>query len=187
METPMLHAFTWLPSQYRWAVLATLLAGTVAFAYKLKTQGEPLVTADAPRGILTYEFAWSRSGVELILRSWSSLKDVARRQLRLDFGFLVFYPLLLSLACAMMAESPHNGTAVVGVFISWAVLGSGPLDAVENLALLRMLDAGASGGLARLAGWCAGIKFLLVFSCLGYLMLQGAGILVGKMRAVLQK
>ena len=183
----MLHAFTWLPSQYRWALLATLLAGTVVFAYKLKTQGEPLVTADAPRGILTYEFAWSRSGVELILRSWSSLKDVARRQLRLDFGFLVFYPLLLSLACAMMAESPHNETAVVGVFISWAVLGSGPLDAVENLALLRMLDAGASGGLARLAGWCAGIKFLLVFSCLGYLMLQGAGILVGKMRAVLQK
>jgi hypothetical protein len=64
------------------------------------------------------------------------------------------------------------------------VLTSGPLNAVENFTLLRMIDAGASGGLARLAGWCAGIKFLLVFSSIGYLILQGASVLIGKLRAV---
>ncbi len=48
-----------------------------------------------------------------------------------------------------------------------------------------MLDKGASGGLARLAGWYAGIKFLLVFSGIGYLLLQGTGTLAGKVRAVL--
>lgn len=179
----MLHAFTWLPSPYQWVLLAVLLAGTVAYAIKLKNQGQPLVNTTATQGILTYEFAWSSSRAEAILNSWSSQNDIARRQVWLDFGFLVVYPLLLSLACAMLSESPYNSTAVVGVFISWAVLASGPLDAVENFALLRMLNIGASGGLARLAGWCAGIKFLLIFSSLGYLVLQGAGVLVGKMRA----
>lgn len=179
----MQHAFTWLPSTYRWALLAVLLAGTVVFAFKLKVQGEPLVITPAvPQGILSYEFAWSRGRAQQILDSWVSLKDTARRQLLLDFGFLVVYPLLLSLACAMLAGSPHNLMAAVGVFISWAVLAAGPLDAAENFALLRMLDEGASGGLARLASWCAGTKFLLIFSSLGYLVLQGVGVLVGEIR-----
>lgn len=179
----MQHAFAWLPSPYRWALLAVLLAGTVVFAFKLKKQGEPLIMAPAvPHGILSYEFAWSRDRAQQILDAWVALKGTAKRQLLLDFGFLVAYPLLLSLACAMLAESPHNSTAAVGVFISWAVLAAGPLDAAENFALLRMLDTGASDGLAQLAGWCAGIKFLLVYSGLGYLVLQGAGVLVGKMR-----
>ena len=180
----MLHAFTWLPSPYRWVLLTALLAGTVACAIMLKNQGKPLTNPTTPQGILSYEFAWSGSRVEAILNSWSSQKDVARRQLWLDFGFLIVYPLLLSLACAMLSESPHNSTATVGVFISWAVLASGPLDVVENFVLLWMLDKGASGGLARLAGCCAGIKFLLVFSGIGYLLLQGTGALVRKVRAV---
>ena len=179
----MQHPFTWLPSPYRWALLATLFVGATAFALILMTQGKPLATPAVPGGILTYEFAWGRARAESILTSWGSLKDTARRQLLLDFGFLVFYPLFLSLACTMLAESPHNPTAAVGVFISWALLAAGPLDAVENLALLRMLDSGASVGAARLAGWCAGVKFLLVYSGLGYLALHGTGVLVGKLRA----
>lgn len=168
----MLHAFSWLPSPYRWALLAILFAGTVVFAVKLAAQGKPLTTSAAPNGIISYEFAWNRGRAELILGSWSSLKDTAKQQLLLDFGFLVVYPLLLSLACAMLAESPFNSMAVAGVFISWAMLAAGPLDAVENFALLRMLDQGASGLLARLAGWCAGVKFLLVYSSIGYIVLQ---------------
>lgn len=97
-------------------------------------------------------------------------------------SLLGWFPLLLSLACAMLAESPSNSMAAVGIFISWAVLSAGPLDALENVALLRMLDQGASQLLARLAGWCAGAKFALVFSGLGYVMLQGLAVLVDKMR-----
>jgi len=179
----MTHPFAWLPLPYRWALLALLFAGTAALAVKLTSQGRPLRTGAAPQGVISYEFAWSRSQAELILSSWSSLRDTARRQLITDFGFLIAYPLLLSLACAMLAESPHNRLAEVGIFISWAVLVSGPLDAVENLALLRMLDHGASEPLARLAAWSAGVKFLLIFSSLGYILLQGLSVLVSKLRA----
>jgi hypothetical protein len=179
----MLHAFTSLPSAYRWGLLALFFVGTAAFAVKLALQGKPLRTEAAPNGILSYEFAWDRSQAERIIGSWGSLKDTAEHQLWWDFGFLVFYPLLLSLACAMLAESPFNSMAAVGIFISWAVLAAGPLDAVENIALLRMLDVGASGFMARLAGWCAGVKFVLAYASLGYIVLQGVCVLISKMRA----
>jgi len=179
----MQHPFTWLPGLYQWVLLAIFCTGTAVFAIMLTAQGKPLRTSAAPHGILAYEFAWNRDRAEQILGSWISLKDTAQQQLLLDFGFLILYPLLLSLACAMLAESALNSMAIVGGFISWAMLVAGPLDAVENFALLRMLDVGASGGLARLAGWCAGVKFLLVYSGLGYIVLQGLGVLIERMRA----
>ena len=178
----MLHPFAWLATSYRWALLAILLAATVFLAVTLTVQGSSLKTSVAANGILSYEFAWNQARAQAILDSWSSIEPTARRQLLLDFGFLIAYPMLLSLACAMLAGSSFNSMAGVGVFISWAVLAAGPLDAVENFALLRMLDQGAIQSLARLSGWCAGIKFLLVFSALGYIVLQGLVILVGRLR-----
>lgn len=178
----MSHSFVWLTASYRWPLFAALLVGTVLFAIKLTNQGKPLRTSSAPEGILSYEFAWTKPEADSILISWGKIKDTARQQLLLDFGFLVFYPLALSLACAMLAGSSFNKMAAVGVFISWAVLLAGPLDAVENLALLRMLDTGGSDFLARLAGFCAGVKFAFVYSSLGYLVLQGLATLLAKLR-----
>lgn len=91
-------------------------------------------------------------------------------------------PLFFSLACAMLAASPLNSMALAGIFLSWAILAAVPLDAAENIALLRMLEQGASGFLARLAGLCAGVKFVLVYSGLGYLLLQGTAVLVERIR-----
>jgi len=178
----MTHAFASLPSPHRWILLAILFAGTIILAVKLTSQGKPLRTQAAPNGILSYEFAWNQNRAELILNSWTNFKATARQQLLLDFPFLVFYPLLFSLACGMLADSPSNRMAAVGIFLSWAVLAACPLDAAENIALLRMLDLGASETLARIAGWCAGVKFVLVYSGLGYIVLQGLGVLVAKMR-----
>ena len=177
------HAFTYLPWLYRWVLLVILMAGTVILMVKLSRQGQPLRNDAAPNGILSYEFAWNQNQAERMINSWKSVKQTAEQQLFLDFGFLVAYPLLFSLACAMLAESRFNQIAMVGVFISWAVLAAGPLDAIENFALLRMLDGGASEVLAQLAGWCAGVKFLLVYSSLGYIVLQGLSTLTGWMKA----
>ena len=179
----MTHPFAWFSWSYRWPLFSFLLAGTVLFACLLTCQGKPLRTDAAPKGILSYEFAWTKPQADSILSSWEKIKDTARQQLLLDFGFLVFYPLTLSLACAMLAGSKFNNMAAAGVFISWAVLLAGVLDAVENLALLRMLSTGGSDFLARLAGICAGVKFALVYASLGYLVLQGLATLVTKLRA----
>jgi hypothetical protein len=176
----MISSPFWWVSAYRWPLLALLLVGTLAFAIGLKKQGEPLARAGA--SIVDYEFAWTKAGAQTVLNSWVGLMQVARKQLQLDSGFLILYPLLLSLACAMLAETPNNLLAAMGIFLSWAVLAAGPLDAIENAALLRMLSIGASDVLAKTAGWCAGLKFTLVYAALGYCLLQGLGLLVAKLR-----
>ncbi len=175
----MTHPFWWLPA-HRWPVLALLLVATLVFAVILKRQGKPLDEAGA--SIVDYELAWSRAGAQAVLDAWQGLLSTARRQILIDFGYLLVYPLLLALACAMLSESPRNALAAVGLFLSWAVLAAAPLDAVENLALLRMLDRGAAEGPARLAGWCAGLKFTLVFAALGYAVLQGLAVGIARLR-----
>ena len=173
------HLFSFLPAGYRWILLAILFLGTVAFALILTVQGKPLSGA-VPGGILSYEFAWNQSRAQTILESWKTLYHILKKQLLLDFGFLIVYPLFLSLACAMLSDSPVNKMAVVGIFISWAIIVAGPLDAVENIALYRMINNGASNILAQVAGWCAGLKFLLVYASLGYILLQSLSLVIQK-------
>ncbi|HET6765237.1 MAG TPA: hypothetical protein VFH27_16235 [Longimicrobiaceae bacterium] len=176
----MTHPSTWLAPGARAVAMGTLLVLTVAIAVYLGRQGKPLREA-VPGGILAYEFAWTRDGAQRLLNAWSAddLPAVLRRQLWWDFAFIAVYPLCLSMACALLAMTPHDRMAAVGVFIAWAVLLAAPLDATENVALLRMMDAGASDGLARLAGLCAGVKFVLVYSAFGYIVLQGISVAAG--------
>lgn len=176
----MAHAFSWISPSYRWPLLILLLITTILLAWKIALQGKPLATDAAPSGILSYEFAWSAQSARNILASWEQLRDVARTQLILDFAFLILYPLLFSLACGMLANSPNNARAVVGAYLSWAILLAGPLDIFENLALLRMLDAGANQFLAQVAGWCAGLKFTLVYSSIGYILIEGVAVWFSK-------
>ncbi len=168
-----MHPFSWLPHSSRWYVLAVLFLAAATLAWKLSSQGKPLITPAAPKGMLSFQFCWSRSEAIKILDSWAKLKDVARKQLLWDYLFLSIYPLLLSLACVMLGDSFGDARAVVAVLGSWCVLFAGPLDAMENYALLRMLDSDASESMAKAAWWCAGIKFVLAFSALGYIAVAG--------------
>lgn len=175
------HPFSWLPPSYRWAVLGVLVVGSVAFAVVLGAQGRPLINDAAPAGIVTYELAWTKERAGQIINSWAGLIPTARWQLLIDFGFIVFYPLAISLGCEMLAGSRVNTMPAIGFFLSWAVLVAGPLDATENLALLHMLQHGPSDTFARLAGSSAGLKFVLVYAGLGYLVLQGLTLLIRKL------
>lgn len=168
-----MHPFSWVTHSYRYYALAVFFIAVATLAWKLSSQGKPLITTAAPDGILSYEFSWSRSGAQTILDSWEGLAPVAREQLIWDYPFLILYPLLLSLACGMLGDSLGSARAVVGAFVSWGVLLAGPLDAIENYALLKMVESDASEGMAKIAGWCAGIKFVLVFSAIGYIVVAG--------------
>ncbi len=161
-----------LPSHLRRPALAALLALTLGLFAALTVQGRPLITPAAPLGILSYEFAGDKARADAILKSWSSHADTARLQLWLDFPFLIVYPLLLSLACSMTAEAAPGSGSHAGVLIAWVVLAAGPLDAAENILLLRMLDQGPGDATALAAAACAAVKFLLVFTAGGFIALQ---------------
>lgn len=166
MSTP----FAAMPTAQRWILLAALTTATVVLAIALWRQGGPLRTLVAPRGILSFEFAWTRERAVSILASWDL--ETARHQVQLDFPFLLVYPALMSLVCAMLAGPATGGLASAGMFLSWLVLLATPLDAVENWALLQMINNGAREALAALSGAAASVKFALVFAFLGYVPAQ---------------
>ena len=67
--------------------------------------------------------------------------------------------------------------------VSWRVLVSAPLDAVENHALIQQLMHGPSQLYAQLAWWCAVPKFSLLAMAGAFLVLAGSALLLARARA----
>lgn len=162
----------------RWLLLAVLLALAALVMFGRLAPLDLLLKAREPGGILALEFAWSGRRATEILIAWQGLESVLRLQTWWDYLFLLCYPLGLSLACAMLVDAQHNPVPLIGAFVAWAVLAAAPLDAVENLAMLLMVDYGASETLAKLTTWCAGLKFTLLLAAVGYLLTAGTATLV---------
>jgi hypothetical protein len=178
----MTSPFFWLPLGWpRIISLVLLIAITIAFGFGLSRQGRPLKCSAVRNGIGSFELAWKKARAEEILREWKSLVPTALTQLHWDFGFLIVYPLSLSLACAMLAQSQDNTLPELGTFLSWTMLLAGILDACENLALIRILrQQAATEFLVKTASLSASVKFLIVLAGMGYVSLQGIGLAISK-------
>jgi hypothetical protein len=145
---------------------------TLVYAALLKRQGAPL-DAVLAQGIVTLEVPWSsRTAGELVaaLRA-HDLIEVARLQVWLDFVFLLLYPLAFSTACALIAPRAGGSMLVYGMLAAWAVLLTAPLDAVENVAILRMLGGKVQAPWPQLSTVCAAIKFTLLFGAAAYVLI----------------
>ncbi len=138
-----------------------------------------LKSPSTPAGIVGFELAFTRERAAAMLHAWTENGALAsaRESLHLDFAFLALYPVSLGLGCRMLARRNAGWFDRVGQQLSYAVFACIPLDATENLALLRMLDVGASSSSTRIAGIAATIKFALVFGAVVFLIaaqLRGA-------------
>ena len=133
-------------------------------------------------GIVSFEFAGSREEADRMLAEWGERgQDAARWSLRLDFLYLTLYGLFLREAALAASERFSAGWlrragTLVAVFAVLAALS----DAIEDVFLLRVLDAGAGDTAALLAAVFAGIKFTLLAPVLPYVL---AGLLAGRRRA----
>ncbi len=178
LTPPFTQLLTW---PQRWLLLAVLLALAAHLMLgRLAPLDEVLKTRE-PGGILALEFAWSGERAADILAAWEGLEATVRLQTRWDYLFLLCYPLALSLACAMLADTPRNPVPMIGTFVAWAVLAAIPLDATENLAMMRMVDHGASDTAAKLTTWCAGLKFTVLLAAVGYLLTVGTAMIIQRL------
>ena len=95
--------FGWIPQNVQLGMCLALIAASIVFAMYLQRQG---AAADAvlKYGVLDIEAPWSSERANTIR---TLLGDdgiaAARAQTRLDFVFLVLYPLAISLACSLVA------------------------------------------------------------------------------------
>jgi hypothetical protein len=170
-----LGPFAWVPQGRELQLFAGLTLGLALLSVALSAIGGPLVTSAAPAGIVSFELAGEGARAGRILDSWSPFaRERAMLSLGLDYLYLVVYPAWFSLACALLARRSAGSLARVGALLCWAVLAAGLFDAVENAALIRMLDAGASEAAAQLARACAAVKFSLLLAAAAYLLAAGA-------------
>lgn len=148
----------------RWLFFATL---SLILMLQLRGFDGTLRGDGSTAGIVRYELAWSGSRANDILSAWRSadVLETAKVSLGVDFAFLLAYPFMFASLAALLLRTPATGAFDrFGSTIQRAVLLCIPLDAIENLALWRMIDHGASDGLAHLATICAALKFLLVIA-----------------------
>jgi hypothetical protein len=162
----MRHPFERIPAPGRTVLFWSLLGLAVASGAALIPLDERLRTAEAPNGMLSFEFAGSASEVRRILGSWDERARLdAAFSLGLDYLFLVGYSSFLALGCVMAAErlrargSPGAG---LGGLLAWGQWLAGLLDATENAALLTALRGAEEDIWPAIASRCAGVKFGLV-------------------------
>jgi hypothetical protein len=128
--------------------------------------------------ILDFEFVRTTARANQILKDWGAEgRSAARTSLWLDYPFLVSYALLYSLACGALADRAKGAGkarwATLGVVLSWASLGAGLFDALENAALLRILAGHPEQPYPALASASAAGKFVLSAAALLYLAVFG--------------
>jgi hypothetical protein len=132
-------------------------------------------------GIVAFEFAGTEDRAEEILDEWGEEgRDAARVSLVVDYAFLVAYSLFLAVACTVASERlARRGLARVGragAPLAWAQFIAGACDAIENAALLRVLE-GHTGVYPAIALAAAIPKFALTGLGVIYAV---AGLILGR-------
>jgi hypothetical protein len=131
----------------------------------------PPKTLEAPWGIVSLELAGDVQKARAILASWGD--EGWRRAVsgvRLDFLFLLCYSTVIAAAC-VWGPSPFRGRrgGELAAILAWGQWTAAFLDALENIALLKMLlGETVRQPWPRIALGCAVPKFVLVGAGLAY-------------------
>lgn len=180
----MFHPFLWVSESSRTRVFWVFFAIAVALMIIMQLLGAPLKTADAPAGIVSYELAGSAVVSQGILASWDArIRAYAGLNLGLDYLFIVSYVGAIGMGCSLLAARIRPRAAPLawaGIALAWGMLLAGALDALENVALLRLLLGAGPGAWPVVARACAIPKFLIVALGLLYLLVAGVVALSGK-------
>jgi hypothetical protein len=158
-------------------------AAALALWAFLVYQDEQIRDSGGP-GIVAFELAGSSDRAEEILAEWGDAgQDDARVSLVVDYPFLVAYSIFLAVACTVgserLARRGFDRLARAGPAIGWGAVGAGALDAIENAALLRVVD-GHTDVLPAIAMAAAVGKFALaavasIYAIVGAALGRGAG------------
>jgi len=159
----------------RWHKIILL---AIAFAFLtalLVITGMPLRTDSAPLGIVSMQLAGNAVNTGIILQSWGPAgRESAWLNLIVDFPYLVTYGWLLLALCRLAASVGDGRMASLGRWCAAGAVLAAMCDAVENIALLHELHAGAGNFAAGIAWGFASVKFLLL-AIVGLYLLSAAG------------
>ena len=168
----MPYPFAYLSFRQQRLIFLILFVLTLLVMITLAWMGRPLGAAGA--SIIDFELAGTLSKAQTIMASWGEAnKQVARWQTYVDFIYLVLYSLTIALGCRLAARQFSAGSWLVtaGLYVAWAQLVAGLLDAIEDVALLQLLQGSQNPSLPLLARWCALPKFAIVVLGVIYMLI----------------
>jgi hypothetical protein len=147
-------------------LVATLAVGAFALP-ALDDMGEV--------GIIEFELArTSEQASEYYGQLGESGRDAARESLYLDYPYLILYALFYAAGClvvsARAAERGMDGLARLGRPLALGAFAAAACDAIENLALLRVLDGHTDQPWPGIAFSFASVKFLLLTAATLYIV-----------------
>jgi hypothetical protein len=151
-----------------------MLLLTIAVAWIMR---RPLTTPVTPGGILDLELAGAPERVREILAAWdaSGVRDDAISNVQIDFVWLLLYSTTISLGCVLTAARLHERgwtrAGALGLALAWGQWLAALLDAVENVAMLRLLQGSVAQPWPTIARACAIPKFALVVAGIAYVAL----------------
>jgi hypothetical protein len=149
----------------------------------LKYFNQTLENDIAPYGIFSFELAGTLDRSLEIINSWSPLaKTFAGLSLGYDFLFLLIYTLFISLLIHKVNERLWVGKSFykIGEILIWSMFITAIFDAVENVALIKLLIGGSQEYWSSVAYFFAIGKFILIIISLLYLIYNIALLLFKK-------
>jgi hypothetical protein len=131
--------------------------------------------------IMALEFAGSPAEAERVLRVSRNANAEAiekfRTSIAWDYIFLFVYPAWIAVGCMIVARfvaEKNLPGAGLGLFLIIIQPVASLLDAVENYAMLRVLNGPIQSPWPEIARWCALPKFAIaVLTGVGYVILYG--------------
>lgn len=172
----MSHPLHFIPTKSQKNIFFSLLALTLVLVGAFRLLDAPLHTPAAPNGIVSFELAGTTARSESIIQSWDArAKLFAAFGLGIDYLFMPAYALTISLGVLMVLRKHGGVFAKLGGYFGWGALLAGLFDAVENVALWRLLSGIATPLCPRMAMVAATIKFALIllgllFALVGWLL-----------------
>ena len=159
-----------------WIAGAAALAIWVFLAFQdsqIKDSGGP--------GIISFEVSGTQDQAEETLEDWGEEgKDDARVSIFVDFPYIVAYSIFLAAGCTICAERfarrGMDRLAGIGPLLGWSMIIAGLLDAIENVAMLRVI-AGYTETWPGIALYAATPKFAIAGLGLAYVI---AGAILGR-------
>ncbi|MFC1784925.1 hypothetical protein ACFL0J_04780 [Candidatus Neomarinimicrobiota bacterium] len=143
-----------------------------------------LITKTAPGGIISFELSKDFDQSIAIISSWDlNAKVNAGLSLGIDFLFLFVYGIFFALACYSVAKKLKdriNWFYKVGVYLAFSQLAAIVFDAIENIALIKLLLGSNNSIFPTIAYYFASIKFVIIAIGIIY-------IIIGLLTALFQK
>jgi len=171
----MMHPFLKFPPRLRKRLLIIFTGYSLVITAVFQFLDQPLRTAAAPMGIVSFELARTTANAQTILTSWDASAQVyAGLSLGLDALYPPLYATAIGLACVAVAVRLQRrgrlGWMVVGIWLAWGMVAAALFDYVENVALVAQLLGKTAVYLPTIAWAMASLKFAIIIAAFFYLI-----------------